>query len=266
MAFGKVERADNSSLPHLKILVVDDDDLNRRMMHILLTREGHQVHLAASGMDALEAVKRQQYDIVFMDLQMPIMDGIETSCRIREWENGGRHTFIVALTASYLPEKGDLLFKAGIDNYIAKPLEVEHIDRMLSYISRGALPASEHVTAMVDESSASSRVLNVQKGTDTVGGDQEAYRELLRDFIRELPQRVAMLEKHLVAGNWAAVSFGAHNMKGIASSLGAFELADYAAKLDKQGKEGYTDPDSGLMLELKRVERNLQKMASDFLT
>src|SRR5512133_767193 len=113
MALGKSKHTENSEVPPLKILVVDDDELNRRMMKILLTREGHHVDLAANGMEALDAVKYQKFDIVFMDLQMPTMDGVEASRRIRQWENGGLHTFIVALTASYMPEEGQRLFEAG---------------------------------------------------------------------------------------------------------------------------------------------------------
>src|SRR5512138_1836458 len=120
MVTAKDDSTKNAGIPSLRILVVDDDDLNRRMMQILLTREGHHVDLASNGMDALDAVKYHKFDIVFMDLQMPTMDGVEASRRIRQWENGGLHTFIVALTASYLPEEGHLLFDAGIDNYIAK--------------------------------------------------------------------------------------------------------------------------------------------------
>ena len=118
----------------LKILVVDDDVLARRLMQLLLRSEGHQVDVASNGLEAFDAVKFQRYDIVFMDLHMPVMDGIEASQRIREWENGGRHTFIVALTASYLPEEGHRLFEAGIDNYIPKPFELKHIERMLRYV------------------------------------------------------------------------------------------------------------------------------------
>src|SRR5215211_963203 len=129
--------ADNNSgtekIPQLKILVADDDVLNQRMMQVLLTREGHRVDLVSSGLEAFEAVRLQKYDIVFMELQMPVMDGIEASRRIREWENGGQHTFIVALTASYLPEKGEILFEAGIDNYVPKPFEMEHIQQLLKY-------------------------------------------------------------------------------------------------------------------------------------
>jgi CheY-like chemotaxis protein len=141
MVLGKTDQTENLEIPHLRILVVDDDDLNRRLMKILLTREGHQVDLAANGLEALDAVKYQKFDIVFMDLQMPTIDGIESSRRIREWENGGMHTFIVALTASYMPEEGHKLFDAGIDNYLSKPFEIEHIQRMLKLISKNTRSA-----------------------------------------------------------------------------------------------------------------------------
>jgi CheY-like chemotaxis protein len=119
----------------LKILVVDDDALGRRLMHLILTNEGHQVQVAANGLEALEAVKQNQFDIVFMDLHMPDMDGMEASRQIRAWEKEDAHTFIVALTASYLPEIGQALFDAGMDNYISKPLDVDQLQRLLKYSS-----------------------------------------------------------------------------------------------------------------------------------
>ena len=123
----------NEKIPPLKVLVADDDLLNQRMMQVLLKHEGHTVDVVSNGLEAFDAVKFQKFDIVLMDLQMPVMDGIEASHRIREWENGGQHTFIVALTAGYLPEKGQRLFEAGIDNYLPKPFEIEHLQRMLKY-------------------------------------------------------------------------------------------------------------------------------------
>lgn len=267
MAFGKVDRVDNSKVPHLKILVVDDDDLNRRMMQILLTREGHDVALAANGMDAVDAVKYQKFDIVFMDLQMPVVDGVEASRRIREWENGASHTFIVALTASYFPEEGHLLFDAGIDNYIAKPFEVEHIQRMLTYLSRTktmqVIPVQ--FNSIPDSLPVSSDVLDIQKGTQRVGGDSETYKELLTDFILELSKRIQTLEQYGLVRDLKALSREAHNLKGVASNLGALEMAECASKLDKWCNEGYTDVDEGLILELKKAESNLLGSAIDFL-
>lgn len=138
MALSMDKQLASKGITNLSILVVDDDELNRRMMRVLLTLEGHRVELASNGLEAFNAVKLKKFDIVFMDLHMPDMDGMEASRRIREWEKDGVHTFIVALTASYLPEIGSELFEAGIDNYISKPFEVEHIQRLLRY----SLPAS----------------------------------------------------------------------------------------------------------------------------
>ena len=137
MGSGKTIALENDRNSQVKLLVVDDDEMNRRMMKILLGREGFQIDVAVNGIDALDAVKARHYDIVFMDLQMPIMDGLEASRHIREWENEATHTYIVALTADYLPENGQVLFEAGIDNYISKPFQLEHIQRLLKYISAG---------------------------------------------------------------------------------------------------------------------------------
>lgn len=265
MVSSTADTAQTPEAPHLKILVVDDDELNRRMMNILLTREGHHIDVVANGMEALDAVKYQKFDIVFMDLQMPTMDGVEASRRIREWENGGEHTFIVALTASYLPEQGHMLFEAGIDNYIAKPFEVEHIHRMLSLISKQAQIITVQSSEVVSSQLPAREVLDIQKGVQRVGGDLETYRELLKDFIQELANRIHNLEQHLLERDMDALSRAAHNLKGVSSNLGAMELADCASKLDNRSNEGYTRLHEGLFLELKKAESNLIRTANNFL-
>ena len=183
------QSAERTSQP--KILVVDDDELNQRMMQLILKREGYQVDLASNGLEALEAVKLQHYDVVFMDLQMPFMDGIEAARRIREWENGGQHAFIVALTASYLPERGHELFEAGIDNYISKPFDLEHVRRLLKYsLTPRSMPVDQPV---ILDDELPKQILDIQKGIEQVGGDPETYRELLEDFIDGLPERLRLI-------------------------------------------------------------------------
>ena len=131
----EIKLAETEKQLSLKILVVDDDALGRQLMQLILTKEGHHVEVAINGLEALHAVKQNQFDIVFMDLHMPEMDGMEASRQIRAWEKDGSHTFIVALTASYLPEIGEALFDAGMDNYISKPLDVAQVQRLLKYSS-----------------------------------------------------------------------------------------------------------------------------------
>ena len=140
-------RLESEKIPPLKILVADDDMLNRRMMQLLLVHEGHNVDVVSNGLEAFDAVKSRRFDMVLMDLHMPVMDGIEASNRIREWEDGGQHTFIVALTGRYMPDEGQRLFEAGIDNYIPKPFEMKHLQRMLKYRA-DAIHASSRGTSM----------------------------------------------------------------------------------------------------------------------
>ena len=187
----------NHKIPQLKILVVDDDVLNQRMMQLLLTREGHLIDLVSNGLEAFEAIRINRYDVVFMDLQMPVMDGIEASRRIREWENGGQHTFIVALTASYMPEQGHVLFEAGIDNYISKPFELEQVQRLLKYGFQVRVSDDPVQPKTLESELRLAKVLDFQKGIVQVGGDENMYRELLSDFIKGLPTATAGYSKFL---------------------------------------------------------------------
>ena len=239
MGVSAASHPDNGGIPSLTILVVDDDELNRRLMGVLLTREGHHVEVASNGLEAFEAIKAKKYDIVFMDLQMPVMDGIEASRQIRAWENGGTHTFIVALTASYLPQNGQLLFEAGMDNYIGKPFEIEHIQRLLTYSSRALLTSSSRAAAPAVESVQ--QVLDTPLGIQQVGGDSESYRELLADFVQELPEKIRLIHKSWEAGNMEEVSRVAHNLRGVGANLGATQISNLAKRLEEQSAGGYTE-------------------------
>ena len=177
----------------LAILVVDDDELNQRMMRLILKREGHLVEAAFNGLDAVEAVKSKRFDIILMDLQMPEMDGVEASRRIRELENGKGRTFIVALTASYLPEKGRELFEAGIDNYMAKPFEVAHLRNILQHgLERRTSGAVLEMDQPVSELPVLEQPedLYFRFGIERVGGNYVFYKEFFRYFVDELPDKL----------------------------------------------------------------------------
>ena len=232
---------DDNEIPSLKILVVDDDELNRRLMRVLLAREGHHIEMASNGLEAFEAVKSKKFDIVFMDLQMPVMDGIEASRQIRAWEDGGTHTFIVALTASYLPENGQILFEAGMDNYISKPFEVEHIQRLLRYSSRALVNSASSTNATPVDEESQKYVLDTHLGIQRVGGDSANYRELLADFVQELPAKIQLMHDFGEAHDIEKLSRAAHNLKGVAANLGARQLSNLAHRLEEQSNEGYTD-------------------------
>jgi CheY-like chemotaxis protein len=265
MDFTEKNQSSIERIAQLKILVVDDDVLNQRMMQLLLLREGHQVDLAFNGLEALEAVKNQEYDVIFMDLQMPVMDGVEASRRIRTWENGVQHTFIVALTASYLPEEGQMLFEAGIDNYISKPFQIEHVQRLLKYGFPARSKNTPDQSPIPGQELQPDKVLDIQKGIVQVGGDEETYRELLGDFIKGLPQRLGTIQNYYANKNLVELSRAAHNLNGIASNLGASQLSVSARKLDKQSIEDYTESLDSLIQELQLVVGRLLEVSNTFL-
>ena len=265
MDFTAENKSGIEKIPQLKILVVDDDVLNQRMMQLLLMREGHRVDLAFNGLEAFEAIKIQKYDLVFMDLQMPVMDGIEASHRIRTWENGGRHTFIVALTASYLPEEGHVLFEAGIDNYISKPFEMEQVQRLLKYSFRARPSNSSDQSIIPGQELGPEKVLDTQTGIAQIGGDEATYRELLSDFVEGLPKRLQTIVHFYAKKDLVELSRAAHNLTGVAANLGASKLSACARELDKQSIEGYTESLNPLIQEIQLVVGQLLKVSNNFL-
>lgn len=263
MGLNAVDKLDGNGIPSLSILVADDDQLNQRLMKVLLAREGHHVDAASNGLEALQAVKRKKYDIVFMDLHMPVMDGIEASRHIRAWENGGEHTFIVALTASYLPQNGQVLFEAGMDNYISKPFEMEHIRRLLQYSSR-ALFASSSREDMVSAIEAVEHVLDTPLGIQQVGGDLGSYRKLLADFVQELPERIERIHRSWEAHNMEEVSRAAHNLKGVGANLGTTQISNLAKRLEEQSTGGYTENTRETINDLVVAAQILSGYAKNF--
>ena len=251
----------------INVLVVDDDEMNRRMMQLILTREGHHVELASDGIEACSMAGDRRFDIILMDLQMPEIDGIETSRRIRALEGGSKDSFIVALTASYLPEKGNELFEAGIDNYIAKPFDVEHLRQILNYSvdPYKNTPHHDEPEKQAAVKQNDNRGFDPSNGLRQVGGDEEAFRELLSDFVNELPQRISQMEEHLALKDMDSLSRSAHNLKGVSANLGALQLSQHAGSLENRASEGYTESVTLEINAIKALTDEFIRDASDFL-
>jgi CheY-like chemotaxis protein/HPt (histidine-containing phosphotransfer) domain-containing protein len=253
----------------LAILVVDDDELNQRMMRLILKREGYLVETAHNGIEAVEAVKSKRFDIILMDLQMPEMDGVEASRRIRELQNGKGPTFIVALTASYLPEKGRELFEAGIDNYMPKPFEVAHLRNILQH---GLERRTSRTVSKMDEPVPELTVmeqppdLDFRVGVERVGGNSVVYQELLRDFVDELPGKLEQLWSNYRYGDMNALYRAAHNLKGVSANLGALQLWAHAQKLERQVSQGYTESIEALLNDISPIIAKLEETARNYFT
>lgn len=123
--------------PHkLTVLVVEDHFINMELMKEMLDRLNCTVDTAENGIDALGHISRQNYDIIFMDLQMPEMDGFQTTKEIRNMQKGKRETPIIAITANAMQSDKQKCLDAGMDDYLAKPFEIQDIEKLLKkYLS-----------------------------------------------------------------------------------------------------------------------------------
>ena len=118
----------------LAILLVEDRLMNQKMTTLMLEKKGHRVTAAHNGKEALEILKKKRFDLIFMDIHMPEMDGYETTAHIRAAEKGIEHTAIIAMTASATREDKDYCLKAGMDGFISKPITTLELDRVIDEI------------------------------------------------------------------------------------------------------------------------------------
>jgi len=243
-----------------KILLVDDDDLSRRMMALLLSEKGYNYDIASNGLEAIEAVKSQPYDIILMDLQMPMMDGFEATSKIRNWEAGNQHTPIVALTAMLFDDEIQKCLSVGMDDCISKPFNTESLFQLIETYtgqSKGQAQTKDlQETTGIDEPV----MLDIQSALPRFSKDVKIYREFLNEFIDDLPQRINQFRTFFLSGDFKALADSAHNLKGISASMGAKQLSYLSQKLDQKSQDGDR---SVIPQALDEIEQHILALQND---
>lgn len=215
-----------------RILLVDDDELSRRMMGLLLSEKGYNYDTASNGLEAVEAVQSQTYNIVLMDLQMPLMNGFDATRKIRDLEAEDRHVPIVALTAMLFDNEIQECLSAGMDECVAKPFDTDTLFRLIdSYV--GKTSQSTFKSELQDSNTEEHlTILDVAGALPRFSEDIEAYKNFLNEFINELPDRFEHFRSTYNSGDFLALADSAHNLKGISASMGANQLAHLSQILD----------------------------------
>jgi signal transduction histidine kinase/DNA-binding response OmpR family regulator len=225
--------------PALDVLVVDDVLANRQIAEAMLRSAGHRVALAEDGATALLALGRERFDVVLMDLQMPGMDGFETTRRIRAMAPPASDVPVIALTASVLPDQVEAARRAGMDGHLGKPLDRNALLALLRQMPRrGAaeVPAPAEPAAPYLDTSALD-LLERELG--------HAAHGILAEFVGEIRRSLALLTNASGAERSDAghVQHAAHRLVGAARTLGASRLALEAEALQKAARGGDPSPD-----------------------
>ncbi|MEO7192182.1 MAG: response regulator [Vicinamibacterales bacterium] len=210
-----------------QILLVEDNVVNQRVASGLLSRRGHQVTIAQNGREAIECLERREFDLVLMDLQMPVMGGIEATMAIRQAEvTTGRHIRIVAMTAHALPADRERCLEAGMDGYLSKPITPSELFSVVEQQSGGApAQAPDAALAAFDESSLERRL----------SGDRGLMAEVIHLFLDDLPARLAAIDDAISRGHSEDLHVAAHALKGAACNLSATRLSEAARVLEQLG-------------------------------
>ena len=222
-----------------KVLVVEDNVVNQQVARRFIERLGCEVTLVNNGERAVQACRDSHFDLVLMDVQMPVMDGLQASREIRRHEGSERPVPIIALTASAMTDEAAQCLAAGMNAVLAKPLEIGKLRELLdqhglrSDAPEKAAPAASSPSPAVP----AAEPLDLKQLRGVVGDDTEFLRDLCDTFIASSGLIVSELAQSLAAGDRVALSSQAHKLKGGSSSICAQELARLAAALEKDAKE-----------------------------
>ena len=225
-----------------KVLVVEDNVVNQQVAKRFLQRLGCEVVVAENGQRGVDEYFRDQFGLVLMDVQMPVMDGLAAARAIRSRELPGQHVPICALTASAMTDEIERCTAAGMDGVLAKPLELPRLCEILDRYGfrSGVTPQAEAPPAVQPAVVAVSLPVNpvdLDQLRTIVGDDRDFMNDLCETFVASSGRIVEELERALSAGDRAVLSAMAHKLKGGSSSICAHELAHMAATLEKDAKE-----------------------------
>ncbi len=217
------------SVCKLRILVAEDNAVNQAVITRVLQKMGHTAVLAHNGKEALALASAEKFDVVFMDVQMPEMDGLAATGAIRESEkNSGRHLPIFAMTAHAMKGDRERCLDAGMDGYIAKPVRFSDIEQTLT-----GLPSTAEMPARPVIEAGS---WNKAEALGRIGGDEDLLQELCHIFLEESPKLIQKLRQAMADGDCDGVMRAAHSLKGESSYLGAGGTSQAARQLEEMGR------------------------------
>ena len=235
------DAADSPALPGaarrgLKILLAEDSLVNVRVAELHLDLMGHQVKVAANGFEALTLLAAEDFDLVLMDVEMPGMDGLETTRVIRAGGNLLRNTKIpiIAMTAHAMSDVRGQCIEAGMDEYISKPVDFDDLGRLLDSFplrSVASLPAQPPAAGPPRASDA--LLLDKKGAMSAMRLGEDIYNEVFKVATAEMPKRLESLRQALDAGRFKDAELHAHSLKSETATIGAFSCRDLAAIVEK---------------------------------
>ncbi|MEJ0034612.1 MAG: PAS domain-containing protein [Gammaproteobacteria bacterium] len=237
-----------------KVLLVEDNAVNQKVAQRFLERLGCEVELVENGEQCLHAWERGHFDVVLMDIQMPVMDGYTATRLIREKECVDRHTPIVALTANAMTGQLERCLSAGMDGLLTKPIAIERLREVLDRLGL-AVPADEvlaesEVAGMMT-APAQPPAVDTSQLSELAGEDQGFVQSVVLSFEKSMAQLLATMHAAASRGEAQQLARAAHQVKGAAANLHATALSALAADIEASAKT----------MSLAQIQERLNRLA-----
>jgi len=250
----------------LHILLAEDNAVNQRLAVRLLEKQKHTVVVVDTGKAAVAALEREVFDLVILDVQMPVMDGFEATFLIRAREQGsGRHTPILALTAHAMKGDRERCLEAGMDGYVTKPIQINELLAAISaavpQVSANPGQGVEHVQVRPDR--AGSQTLLAERQPSSVfdrtealaraGNDEQLFNELVDLFLEEYPRLLKAVSSAIGRRDAGGLRLASHTLKGVVSNFGAAAAIEAAEHLENLGQSGNLNEAAEALANLELV-------------
>jgi PAS domain S-box-containing protein len=233
-----------------RILVAEDNEVNQMVARRTFEKLGYQVTLVANGRDAVSAVETGRFDLVAMDVQMPVMDGLAATVAIRKFEEkSGTHVPIMAMTAHAMKGDRERCLEAGMDGYVSKPIRTRELATVVSQLLESGKVPVINTAALL-------------KGLD---GNRTLLRQMARLFLADAPKQLSRIKDALGTGDREALARAAHALKGSVGNFGAQNAIEAAERIEARAKTGEivnAEDLAALESELTLVSRDLKKLSA----
>lgn len=229
----------------MRILVAEDNEVNQRVVLRILSRMGYRADVAANGLEVIQALRRQPYDVVLMDVQMPEMDGLQATRRICELWAAEERPRIIAMTAHAMQGDRERCLAAGMQDYVSKPVQIEELQMALERCGSGDGTIAVRRGDAVD-ASILARLRNGQEPDEP-----DLVAELIEIFLEHTPSGLAAIREAVATRDSAALNQAGHRLKSGSAQLGARRMSALCAQLEQMGRNGQLDGTEALVVELE---------------
>lgn len=227
-----------------KILLVEDNEMNRKIVIKMLKYKNITCDIAGNGKEALEAVAEKDYDIVFMDCQMPVMDGYESTAKIREMEGDKKHTTIIAMTANAMEGDRIKCIEAGMDDYISKPINFDIMFNMIEGNTRKRKQEDRKLTIIDD---------NIDRFIEFTGLEKEEAEELFMGYLEYLPNILKEVRIAIDNSDFDKLRKLAHELKGASGNFRVNSIYELAIELENSALKEDCERCGSLLIEIETL-------------